>query len=120
MLPGLSVFALAIVAAAPVAADGVRLDFNEKAWKEVLADIAKPLGLGVQIDFDPPGTFTYKESNPVSPEKALEIIHGALLDRGITLIRKDKLLVAIRLAENLHATLTPFSPAEEIAIRRDN
>lgn len=121
MLAGLSLLAFAMVAADPPSATGgVRLNFHEKAWKEVLPEIAKPLGLAVQIDFEPPGTFTYKDAQPVPPEKALEIVHGALLDRGVTLIRNGGLLVAIRLAENLHTTLTPFSPAEEIAIRRDN
>ena len=76
MLAGLSLFAFAVIAADAPSAAGVRLDFHEKAWKEVLADIAKPLGLAVQIDFDPPGTFTYKEAQPVPPEKALEIVHG--------------------------------------------
>jgi type II secretory pathway component GspD/PulD (secretin) len=120
MLAGLSLFVFVVIAADAPSAAGVRLDFHEKPWKQVLADIAKPLGLAVQIDFDPPGTFTYKEAQPVPPEKALEIVHGALLDRGITLIRQGNLLVAIRLAENIHTTLTSFSPAEEIAVRRDN
>jgi type II secretory pathway component GspD/PulD (secretin) len=120
MLAPLTVFAFAALAAEPQAVDGVRLEFSEKPWREVLAEVAKPLGLSVQIDFEPPGTFTYKDAKPVPPEKALEIIHGALLDRGVTLIRKEKLLVAIRLAENLHQTLTPFSPSNEITIRRDN
>src|SRR4051794_35550318 len=119
MLAGMTVLVFAAVAAAP-AVDEVKLDFKEKPWKEVLAEVAKPLRLAVQIDFDPPGSFTYSDSKTVPAEKALEIIHGALLDRGITLIRKGNLLVAIRLAENLHQTLTQFSPVEEIVVRRDN
>lgn len=119
MLAGMTVIVFAAVAAAP-AVDDIRLDFKEKPWKEVLAEVSKPLGLSVQIEFDPPGTFTYTEAKAVPPEKALEIIHGALLDRGITLIRNGKLLVAVRLAENLHQTLTSFTPVSEIVVRRDN
>jgi type II secretory pathway component GspD/PulD (secretin) len=120
MLAGLTVTILAAATAAPPATAVVRLDYKEKPWKEVLAAVATPLGLTVQIDFDPPGTFTYSEPNPVTPEKALEIVHGSLLDRGITLIRNGKLLIAIRLAENIHQTVTPFSPMDEITQRRDN
>jgi len=120
MLAGLTVTILLAVAADPPAKETVRLNYKEKPFKEVLAAVAKPLGLTLQIDFDPPGTFTYTEPTELAPEKALEIVHGSLLDRGITLIRQGNLLVAIRLAENLHQTLTAFSPMEEIVLRRDN
>ena len=120
MLAAWSVSILAVAVAAPPAAESVRLDFKEKGWKDVLKLVADPLGLALQIDFDPPGTFTYSDPVPMPAEKALELVHGALLDRGITLIRRDKLIVAIRLADNMHQTMTGFTPAGDIPQRRDN
>ena len=120
MLAVWSVSIVAVAFSAPPSDKTVRLDFKEKAWKEAIQSVVEPLGLTLQIDFEPPGTFTYADPTPISHEKALEVLHGALLDRGITLIRRGNLIVAIRLAENLHQTLTGFSPADEIVQRRDN
>jgi type II secretory pathway component GspD/PulD (secretin) len=120
MLAAFSLSILVSAAAAPPAPAEVRLDFKEKGWKDVLNTVSAPLGLSLQIEFDPPGTFTYSDPKPMAPEKAMEIVHGALLDRGITLIRSGKLIVAVRLAENLHQALTSFCPAEEVVLRRDN
>jgi type II secretory pathway component GspD/PulD (secretin) len=99
---------------------GFVFKYKEKKWKEALIEVAKPLGLSIQMDFDPPGSFTYSDPKSYTPEQALELLHGELLDRGVTLIRSQNALLGVRLADNLHQNLTPFTPAEEIRQRKDN
>ena len=103
-----------------VAPPNIALDFVEKPWKAVLETIAAPLNLKVRLDFNPPGVFTYRDPQPMSPDKALELVHLELLERGVTLVRQANLIVALRLAENLHEQLAPFVHEELLGAQPGN
>lgn len=92
----------------------VRMEFKEASWEQVFGWLGRQLDVTVSADFTPPGTFTYADVKACSVETALELIHGVLLDRGVTLVRRDKGLVAMRLADDVHRDLVPFVPAADL------
>jgi type II secretory pathway component GspD/PulD (secretin) len=96
------------------AANTIRLEFADAPWEEVLEQLAKASGLSLQLDFPLPGRFTYHESKSRTVSEAFDLIHGVLLDRGVTLIRKSNLLLAVQLADELHWELAPHVPADRL------
>ena len=112
-------------ASAPTGVPGefnLRLNFNSTPWSDVLKWLAKEAELSLQTDFFPPGTFTYRDPYRVySVPQAMDIMNGVLLNRGYTLVRKQRALLCIDLgsgdAETIRGYIrevSEFIPAKEL------
>jgi type II secretory pathway component GspD/PulD (secretin) len=101
---------------------GLRLNFNSTPWSDVLKWLAKEAELSLQTDFFPPGTFTYRDPYRVyTVAQAMDIMNGVLLNRGYTLVRKQRALLCIDLgsgdAETIRGYIrevSEFIPVKEL------
>ena len=78
---------------------GLRLNFvTGTPWSDVLKWLAKEAELSLQTDFFPPGTFTYRDPFRVySVPEAMDIMNSVLLNKGYTLVRKQRVLMCVDL-----------------------
>ena len=106
---------------------GLRVNFNSAPWPDVLKWLAKEAELSLQTDFFPPGTFTYRDPYRVySVSQAMDIMNGVLLNRGYTLVRKQRALLCIdlgagdpELVRGLIRELTELVPSKDLDTRGD-
>jgi type II secretory pathway component GspD/PulD (secretin) len=104
---------------------GLRLNFNSTPWPDVLKWLAKEADLSLQTDFFPAGTFTYRDPYRVyNVAQAMDIMNGVLLNRGYTLVRKQRALLCIDLgsgdAETIRGYIrevSDFVPVKELDSR---
>ncbi|MCE2812494.1 MAG: hypothetical protein LW850_19065 [Planctomycetaceae bacterium] len=104
---------------------GLRLNFNSTPWSDVLKWLAKEAELSLQTDFFPPGTFSYRDPFRVySVPQAMDVMNGVLLNRGYTLIRKQRALLCIdlgsgdpELIRGLIRELSEIVPSKELDSR---
>jgi type II secretory pathway component GspD/PulD (secretin) len=92
----------------------VAITFKDASWDEVLRWVGDINQLTIQVDAPPPGKFTYSEPRKYTPEEAYDLIHGALLDRGLTMIRKGGLVMVSLLGDDMPWELVPFVPADRL------
>jgi type II secretory pathway component GspD/PulD (secretin) len=86
---------------------GLRLNFNSVPWSDVLKWLAKEAELSLQTDFYPPGTFTYRDPYRVyTVAEAMDIMNYVLLNRGYTLIRRQRALMCVDLGAGENADVT--------------
>lgn len=78
---------------------GLRLNFVAGTpWSDVLKWLAKEAELSLQTDYFPPGTFTYRDPFRVySVPEAMDIMNSVLLNKGYTLVRKQRVLMVVDL-----------------------
>ncbi|GAB5402286.1 MAG: secretin N-terminal domain-containing protein [Aureliella sp.] len=99
------------------------LNFNNMPWKDVIDWLAEQADLSLQNDLVPPGSFKYRDlSRPYSVTETLDVMNGALLDKGYTLFRQGRMLRCIdfetqELAGELISALADLVDAEELARR---
>ncbi|MFM2011619.1 MAG: hypothetical protein RLZZ396_403, partial [Planctomycetota bacterium] len=104
---------------------GLRLNFNSTPWSDVLKWLSKEAELSLQTDFFPPGTFTYRDPFRVyTVPQAMDVMNGVLLNRGYTLIRKQRALLCIdlgsgdpELIRGLIRELSEIVPSKELDSR---
>ena len=104
---------------------GLRLNFNSTPWSDVLKWLAKEAELSLQTDFFPPGSFTYRDPFRVySVPQTMDIMNGILLNRGYTLVRKQRALLCIdlgsgdpELIRGLIRELSEVVPVKELETR---
>ena len=77
----------------------LEFSFRFAPWQGVLEWLANESKLSLQLDVVPPGTFNYVDSRPRTPTEAIDIANRALLTKGYTLVRVDKLLTVIDLKD---------------------
>ena len=108
---------LFVVASTALGADTsakVRFQFENASWEEVLKWVGKINNLNIQLEAPPPGKFNYSDPKEYTPEEAFDVLHSALLDRGITLIRKGGLVMTAQLGDDMPWELIPFIPADKL------
>ncbi len=96
-----------------------RLQFNflGASWNEVLDWFVKEAKLNMEWRELPSGEFNLKTESTYSVSESLDIINMHLLARGFTLLRRDEVLVLIKLEENFDTTLVPRIPLEQLDAR---
>ncbi len=68
----------------------------------------------------PPGTFTYFDSKQYTPTEALNVLNGALLQKGYILIRRDRFAVVINVDEGIPQNLVPTVSIADLPKRASN
>ncbi|HUG90065.1 MAG TPA: secretin N-terminal domain-containing protein, partial [Planctomycetaceae bacterium] len=72
-------------------------NFQNALWADVLDLFAKKAGFTLDALDVPPGTFTYKDTTSYTPLKALDVLHGYLLQRGHVMVYRDKFMVVLNI-----------------------
>ncbi|MCA9214204.1 MAG: hypothetical protein KDB27_14130 [Planctomycetales bacterium] len=86
--------------------------FREAKWIDVLNWFAKQSKLSLLVNDPPPDSFTYSDPRTYTPREAIDLLNGVLVTKGYTLIRKDKLLVCLRVAGGIPDGLIPQTTVE--------
>jgi type II secretory pathway component GspD/PulD (secretin) len=104
----------------PAEAGKMSFAFRQAPWTEVLRDFARRAGLTLELNATPPGTFEYYDQSTYTPMEALDIINGALLQRGYVLVRRDNFLVCVNIDNGPPPNLIPYISAAELPQRGRN
>ena len=98
---------LAKPAGAGAAEPKLRFSFRFQRWSDVLEWFAEQANLSLVIDAPPPGTFNYSDNRDYTVSEALDLLNGVLLTKGYTLIRRDRMLTVVNLADGVPEALVP-------------
>ena len=90
-------------------------NFREAKWIDVLNWFARQSGLSLLVNNPPPDSFTYSDTRTYSPREAIDLLNGVLVTKGYTLIRKDRLLVCIRVADGIPDGLIPETTVDGLS-----
>lgn len=106
----------------PTAKDELTLNFQAAPWQQVLKWLADEADLSLQVDTFPTGTFTYKDAyRTYTVSQAMDICNSVLLNKGYTLVRRERLLIVVDLEQDVSAEvvreLAELVPAEGLAAR---
>lgn len=72
----------------------IQFHLENAPWEMVLKEFAKRADLQLQILDLPPGSVTYtNDKSWYTPDEALDILHGYLLQQGYIMIQRDRFLV---------------------------
>lgn len=89
------------------------LRFQNAPWNIVLRRFTMDAGLALQMEFSPPGTFTYTDETPHTVTAALDILNDQLLRNGCLLIRRERSIILVSLEQKIPDTLIPqITPAD--------
>ena len=97
----------------------VRFNFHHQPWKDVLEWLADQAGLSLNMEIPPPGSFNYRDTRTYTLSKAIDLINAALLTKGYTLIRKERMLIVLNREDPIPPELVEFVPLTELDKRGD-
>ena len=102
--------------------DEPTLSFNFRfaPWEDVLKLFAQVAGLTLDLTEVPKGTFNYYDAGRYTPNEALDILNGYLLQRGYVLVRRDKFLVCLNTEKGIPPNLVPLVTVEQLPERGKN
>lgn len=108
--------------AVPSAKNELTINFQAAPWQQVLKWLADEADLSLQVDTFPTGTFTYKDVyRTYTVSQAMDICNSVLLNKGYTLVRRERLLIVVDLEQDVSAEvvreLAELVPGEELASR---
>ena len=82
----------------------LRIDFRYAPWRDVLEWLARQADLSLVTATWLDGTFNYRDSREYTVDEAIDLVNFVLLAKGCTLVRRDRMLMAIKLADVAHST----------------
>lgn len=92
----------------------LRFKFENTPWEEVFKWVGDANGIRIQSEVPLPGKFSYTDPKEYTPEEAYDLLHSALLDRGVTLIRRGGLVMTAQLGDDMPWEIIPFIPADKL------
>jgi len=95
----------------------LRFNFRFQKWIDVLEWFAEQADLSLVLDAPPPGTFSYTDTRDYTATEALDLINGVLLTKGYTLIRRNRMLLLINLADGVPKGVVPRIDVKELDTR---
>ena len=98
----------------------VSFNFRNAPWSEVLRLLADVTGLTLDLRDEPPGVFSYFDRNRYTPEEAIDVLNGYLLQRGYVLVRRNNFLVVLSVENGIPPNLVPTVPLSELPRRGRN
>ena len=98
---------LATVPVVAKAEPKLRFNFRFQRWSDVLEWFAQQADLSLVLDAPPPGTFNYSDDRQYSVAEAIDLLNGVLLTKGYTLIRRERMLIVVNVAEGIPESLVP-------------
>lgn len=98
----------------PAGPVSLKFNFRYQPWKDVLDWFADQADLSLFMEAPPQGTFNYTDDKSYTPGQALDLLNGALLTKGFTLIRRERMLMLVNLEDGIPPNLVPYVPVEQI------
>lgn len=93
----------------------LKFQFKYAPWKDVLEWFAEHADLSLDSVEMPAGTFNYSDKRVYTPEQAIDLLNSALLTRGYTLIRRERMLIVYNLENGPPpGILVPQVPLEDL------
>lgn len=84
--------------------DELTINFQAAPWQQVLKWLADQADLSLQVDTFPTGTFTYRDPyRTYSVAQTMDICNSVLLNKGYTLVRRQRLLIVVDLEQEISA-----------------
>ncbi len=88
----------------------LRFSFKFQPWRDVIEWFATQSDLSLFMDDAPPGTFNYNDPKYYTPAEALDLLNGVLQTKGYMLIRRERMLMVVNVANGNHRVLSRISP----------
>lgn len=104
----------------PPKPEKVTFNFRHAQWTDVLTKFAELAGLTLDLNVVPPGTFNYLDEKEYTPEQALDVINGYLLQKGYVLVRRDQFLVVVNFDDPIPPNLIPNVKVSDLPKRGQN
>lgn len=95
-------------------ANGFTFNFQGAPWGDVLNRFAEEIGLSLQMGTVPSGSFHFISSKSFSPEEALNVLNGQLIEAGYILMHRDEFLTVHSLSEELPPSLIPVIETNDL------
>ena len=92
----------------------LRFNFRFQRWIDVLEWFARQADLSLVLDAPPPGTFNYTDAREYTPTEAIDLLNGVLMTKGYTLIRHERMLIVVNLANGIPEGLVPRVRLEDL------
>lgn len=92
----------------------LRFNFRFQPWSEVLDWFARQADLSLVMDAPPPGTFNYSDTRTYTPSEAIDLLNSVLLTKGYTLVRRERMLLVVNLADGIPPNLVPYVALEDL------
>lgn len=106
--------------AEPPKPEKVTFNFRHAQWTDVLTKFAELAGLTLDLNVVPPGSFNYLDEKEYTPEQALDVINGYLLQKGYVLVRRDQFLVVVNIDDPIPPNLIPHVKVSDLPKRGQN
>lgn len=101
----------------PMGEDKLQFSFRFQPWADVLNWFAERAKLSLVLDAPPPGTFNYTDSRTYNTAEAIDLLNGVLMTKGYTLVRRERMLMLLDLAQGIPEDLIPRVTPEELPAR---
>ncbi len=99
----------------------VSFQLQNAPWEFVLREFGRKAGYTLQLLDIPPGTLTYADRKTYTPDEALDILHGYLLQEGFVMVKRDRFLVVLNVDKRpIPPNLIPNVAPEDLAKRGSN
>ena len=108
------------VAKGSTPAKSLKFNFVQAPWADVLKLFTDAAALTWDRELVPPGTFTYFDTKEYTPTEALNVLNGAMLQKGYILVRRDRFAVVLNVDNPVPPNLVPTVVPKEIADRASN
>ncbi|MEM7314824.1 MAG: hypothetical protein AAF497_16885, partial [Planctomycetota bacterium] len=85
----------------------IRFRFDNQPWLQVLEWFAEQSELTLVYDELPKRPFNFRDEREYSVREAMDLLNSVLLSKGFTMIRRQKLLMVVKLSGGLPTDLIP-------------
>lgn len=94
----------------------LRFAFRHQPWSDVLEWYAEVAGLSL-VDGSIPGTFNYTDPRQYTVAEAMDLLNRVLLAKGYALVRRDRMLLVVNVADGVPPDLAPRVTIDELGKR---
>jgi type II secretory pathway component GspD/PulD (secretin) len=95
----------------------LRFAFRYQKWSDVLEWYAEQAGLSLVTDVSIPGTFNYTDNREYTVTEAMDLLNSVLLTKGYVLLRRERMLLVVNVADGVPPDLVPRVTIEELGQR---
>jgi len=92
----------------------LRFAFRYQNWTEVLEWYAKLAELSLVSDGPIPGTFNYADDRVYTVTEAMDLLNSVLLTKGYVLLRRDRMLLVVNVADGIPPDAARLVTIEEL------
>ena len=92
----------------------ITFSFDAAYWPEVMDWFAEEGGYSLQAEFFPEGTFSYKDGEEFSPNEAMDLLNGVLLNKGWSIVRRGRMLMLLNLDTEIPPELVELVPLTKL------